>query len=117
MPGSLLFQFENNTWVARIANTEVVYTIAGDTADDQIQIIRGIADLMEEGIRGAAYNDMFVNVPEGVLMDDVLFAPVNMISVEAIAGATAGGSWGVRGTFSSILSDLEEAGEALLAML
>ena len=117
MPGSLLFQLENNSWVARIANTEVVFTIAGDNPDGQIQVMRGISDMMESNVRGAGYNEMFVGVPNNVLIEDVLFAPVNRISVAAVAGETAGGEWGARSTFNSILSDLELAGEALLAML
>lgn len=117
MLGRLLFQLENNSWVARIANTEVVFTIAGDNTNDQIQVMRGISDMMERNLRGAVYNDMFVGAPDGVAMDDVLFAPVNRISVEAVAGEVAGGEWGASGGFTSILSDLESAGEALLAML
>jgi hypothetical protein len=108
----LLIQFENGVWVARLANTDVVYTFVGATADDQLQVIRGMADLMSEG-RINVYNDLFVNPPAQPI-DDILFANSSSISVDA-AGGAVGGAWSTEN--ATILTDIEEAGEVLLGLL
>lgn len=108
----LLIRLENGVWVARLANTDDVYTFVGNTADDQLQVIRAMAEMMSEE-RLDVYNNMFVN-PPAEQMENILFANSSSIDVDA-AGGAVGGAWSTENT--TIIADLEEAGEALIALL
>jgi len=109
----LLFTFLNGSWAARLANTDVAYTVAGEDPDAQLQVMRGMAEMMQEG-RIGVYNDMFVNPPVEPI-EDVLFKVSNTLRVDA-AGGAIGGDFGAQGT-ATLFSDLDEAGDAFLAML
>lgn len=112
-PLTLLFTFVNGSWSARLANTDVAYTVVGDTPDEQLQVLRGMAELMEEGQVGV-YDDMFVDPPAAGI-DDVLFRVSSGISVDALGGAP-GDAWAAE-EGATVFTDISEAGEMLLTFL
>jgi hypothetical protein len=112
-PSTLLFTFVNGSWSVRLANTDIFFTVVGDTPEDQLQVLRGMAELMQEGQVGV-YNDMFINPPaEGI--DNVLFRITDNLSVDGLGGAT-GGVWAADED-ATLFTDIEEAGEMLLTFL
>jgi hypothetical protein len=104
---NLLINFEDGNWVAKVANTDIVYVFAGE-GEDQIQIVRGFAEFMAEGNPDVA--DFFINVEDPEVVSEQLF------------GTTDGIIYNLEPIFTTVgdeflIDDLEEAGRILIEFI
>ena len=101
---NLLINIVNGSWVAEVANTNIRYVFAGVDLPDQVQVVRGFAETMENDSPDVA--DFFINVNEPEIVGQQLF------------GTTDGIVFAGRPIFTTVgedvlLDDLELAGEVL----
>lgn len=107
----LLLHVAEGAWVSTVANTNIVYPFNGENLDQEAANVQELAEQMENGQEAVAAGIGDVMDIDSIEAEEVvgqLFGANDVLVVEEAVVYTADGF---------LLSEIEEAGEALAAFL